>query len=60
MAPLDRLLRRNAKPKPPPSTPRGTSGRGHSNGFIVEDELNQSLVGAEGRKVFDRMWRTQS
>lgn len=38
--------------------PHGAVGRGHTNGFIDYEELNTDLVGSEGLKVFDQMYRT--
>lgn len=53
-------------PAPDPNTtaprtdgvPIGGSGRAHFNGFIQFDELNARLVGIEGLRVFDNMYRT--
>ncbi len=62
MALLDRLKR-----TPPASTapaantkPRGESGRYHVDGYIQRDEINQALVGEQGLRVFDEMFRTDA
>lgn len=42
----------------PSKTPRGTSGRGHTDGFLALEELNVDLRGTSGLQVFDKMYRT--
>lgn len=38
--------------------PRGTSGRGHTHGFLDFEEFNQELIHPRGHEVFDEMYRT--
>jgi hypothetical protein len=38
--------------------PHGAVGRGHTDGFLDYEELNTELVGAQGLKIFDKMYRT--
>lgn len=40
--------------------PRGESGRFHTHGYIVADEVNQALVGERGLATFDEMFRTDA
>jgi hypothetical protein len=61
MAFLDRLKRPKPASQPaPPTKPRGASGRIHTDGFIVPDEINQALVGERGLQIFDEMFRTDA
>ncbi len=54
------------KPAAPPAAapanmkPRGESGRYHVDGYIQRDEINQALVGEQGLRVFDEMFRTDA
>lgn len=58
MAFLDRL---RGKPKPTaPPKPKGGTGRQNTDGFIEYDELNASLQGRQGYRVFEKMWRTDA
>lgn len=50
---LDRL-----RTTQPSTKPRGESGRGHVDGFLALEELNNDLRGRAGFTVFDRMYRT--
>lgn len=38
--------------------PLGASGRAHFNGFIQFDEMLQRLVGIEGLRIYDQMYRS--
>lgn len=50
-----------ASTKPPVDRPpQGASGRSHFNGFIQWDEFNPEWIGANGLRLADRMWRTDS
>jgi hypothetical protein len=53
---LDRF-REDKEPKPDVA-PRSTSGRGHTEGFIVYEETNPDLIGVPGLAIFDKMYRT--
>lgn len=53
---LDRW--RNGPTPVPTVTPIGASGRGHTDGFIDYEELNNDLIGQQGYQVFDQMYRT--
>lgn len=53
---LDRFRKKDT-PKPE-SRPLGTSGRGHTQGFLDLEELNQELRHPHGHRIYDRMYRT--
>lgn len=53
---LDRW--RDSKEPKADVAPSSTSGRGHTEGFIVYEEKNPDLVGVPGLEIFDKMWRT--
>lgn len=60
---LDRITRRTPATTarddaPPPSRPRGGSGRHHTSGFLQLEELNPNLQGERGLEIYDRMYRT--
>ena len=38
--------------------PRGTSGRGHTEGFLDYEEFNDELVHPDGHAVYDKMYRS--
>lgn len=44
----------------PPSTskPRGTTGRGHTDGFLDLEEANTDLQHPHGHAIYDQMYRT--
>lgn len=52
---LDRF--RNQKPPKPDTRVRSASGRGHTEGFLELEELNEDLKGVPGLTIFDRMYR---
>lgn len=52
------LLDRFRQTKQPAKTARGTSGRGHTDGYLQLDELNTDLTFPRGLQVFDQMYRT--
>lgn len=53
---LDRF-RQQPEPKPD-RMPRSAAGRGHTNGFLELEELNDDLQGNLGYAIFDKMYRT--
>jgi hypothetical protein len=55
---LDRLRLRAADAAPPPTKPRGGSGRNHYGGFLELEEENFELRFPYGLRIFDRMYRT--
>lgn len=42
----------------PSKTARGDSGRGHIDGYLQLEELNNALRGVAGLKIFDEMYRS--
>lgn len=59
--PLSDFLRRQPKPTPKADPkPRGGSGRGHTDGFLELEELNDELRHPQSHAVFDRMYRTDA
>lgn len=52
------ILDRFRTSKQPAKTPRGESGRGHTDGYLQLEELNADLTGERGLQVFDRMYWT--
>lgn len=56
---LDFLRSRPAAEQPKETSgPKGGSGRGHTNGFLEFEELNQDLIHPTCHEVYDRMYRT--
>lgn len=55
---LDRIGLRAADAAPPPTKPRGGSGRGHYGGFLEFEDENWELRHPQGLRVYDRMYRT--
>lgn len=55
---LDRLGLRAADAAPPPTRPRGGSGRNHYGGFLELEEENFELRFPHGLRITDRMYRT--
>lgn len=60
--PFRRRQTGSATPKPvaPRTAPRTTSGRGQHYGYVVPDDHNYNLVGAQGALEFDRVWRADA
>jgi hypothetical protein len=56
----DHTLAAAPDPKPPATTTklRGTTGRGHSEGFLELEETNPELMHPHGHAIYDRMYRT--
>lgn len=44
--------------KPPLDTTRGGSGRAHTHGFLELEERNTDLIGLQGLRIYDRMYRS--
>jgi len=56
---LDRFTKGKPASPPKPDQPmQGASGRGHTEGFLDLEELNNDLRHPHGHKVYDRMYRT--
>lgn len=53
---LDRF-RQQPEPKPD-RPPRSAAGRGHTQGFLELEEINQDLQGNNGYLIYDKMYRT--
>ena len=62
---FDRFLRSRsaaagADTTPPPRRPKGGSGRTHLAGTIQPEEQNHDLIGVQGLRTYDRMFRTDA
>lgn len=58
---LDWIRDRGRRDEPRETTrPTGSSGRGHTEGFLELEEFNPELMHPESHTVFDRMYRTDA
>src|SRR5687768_8819994 len=54
---LDRYRKDHPEPEEREHRARSTSGRGHSQGYLELEELNNELRHPNGHRVYDQMYR---